>query len=143
MGRKVNRIAISALALLLAGCAIKPDDTSDLDNVYCWRPDGVEAITRKDALPPALQQQFDGYAMPGEAWNDSDVMDGRPSSGVEFIWQRGNRWVFVVGYGGIGTSYDVAAYDIGGDGKAVRAPVAIEIRSYNDMCKLVRAFFRH
>jgi hypothetical protein len=139
----VNRIAISALALFLAGCAIKPDDTSDLDNIYCWPPDGVEAVTTEAALPPALRKEFDGYAMPGESWNDSDVMDGRPSSGVEFIWRRGNRWLFVVGHGGFASSYDVAAYDIGSDGGAVRAPVPIQVRSYDDMCKLVRAFFRN
>ncbi len=79
--------------------------------------------------------------MPGEEWNSTDVMDGRPSSAAEIIWHRGNRWLFVTGYGGIGSSYDVVTYDIGSDGGAARVAVPIEVQSYDKICKLARAFF--
>ena len=81
----------------------------------CDRPIGVDLVKLRSDLPPALRDEFENVAMPGEHWNGGDV--GPPGTGLTLVWHRGKRWVVIEGHGGFVTWIGVRAFDVSDEGR--------------------------
>ena len=135
----MNPIAFAVLAAVAVGSAhARPADGTFRP---CARPPGVESIRARAELPQALREKFRTVAMPGEYWNPSDA--GLPGSGFDFVWHERNRWVFLIGRGGIATVFGVQAFDVSDDGRSVEElPVPGDTDGAQSLCQLAVSYFK-
>lgn len=135
----MNPIAFAVLAAVVAGSGHA--QSTDGYFLPCARPPGVESIRARAELPQPLREKFRKVAMPGEYWNAIDA--GLPGSGFDFVWRQGNRWVVLIGRGGIATRFGVEAFDVSDDGRsAEELPVPDDTVGAQSLCQLAVSFFK-
>ena len=87
----------------------------DLKN--CPVPRSFRAVVDRSDLPDGLKDKFKNTAMPGEAFNETDM--GPPGTGLKLVWTNGRRWIVLLAVGGIAESFSVHDYEVNRDGTTV------------------------
>jgi hypothetical protein len=135
-----------AIALLggltLAGAA------GALPNTACRLTPGEQMVAFPRGAPPALvaavNRDLSPYAMPGGAFNATDVVGpGSPPVMRRLVWVRrlGARFVVAYEQGGIAYFWKANAYQLSSDGRSV-APMGGAIAAGNDLCGPVERLLR-
>lgn len=87
----------------------------------CPVPPGAVQIAIPSGLPPALRDAMSDIALPGEAFDTTDVfVKGHKHGRYIFVWNAGTRWIVATERGGIALHSAISVYDLGKDGKTVR-----------------------
>ncbi|HEY3825378.1 MAG TPA: hypothetical protein VGL82_12520 [Bryobacteraceae bacterium] len=85
----------------------------------CPVPPGAVKADLPSGLPPALSKAMGRTALPGEAFDTSDVyVKGHIYSRYIFVWNIGSRWIVATERGGIALRDLVSAYELGRDGRS-------------------------
>jgi hypothetical protein len=133
---KLLVLAVTVLTVTIGGCASRQDEGGY--DLMCTRPFGVASVQARSDLPPALRDELEGVAMPGEYWNGGD--EGPPGQGLLLIWHYGKRWAVIEGHGGFATWFGVRAFDVSDNGRHL-AEITIATQTTN-LCKVAETYIR-
>ena len=87
-------------------------------NSNCPAPPGAVNVVLLSGLPAALRDAMGNIALPGEAFDASDVhVKGHKYRRYIFVWHAGARWIVAAEQGGIALRSAIFVYDLGKDGK--------------------------
>jgi 2',3'-cyclic-nucleotide 2'-phosphodiesterase (5'-nucleotidase family) len=108
-----------SIALVFAGLAAASES--------CPVPPGAIKIALPSGLPPALSEAVGNVALPGEAFDSTDVyVKGHKHSRYIFVWNIGSRWIVATEDGGKVLRTGVRAYDLNSSNNGKKARLTEE-----------------
>jgi len=102
---------IAATACLITNIA-RADDIP-----ACVTPNDMQSVPIPDGIPDALRVHLGKIALPGQAFDATDIVQTGINRRYIFAWHRDNFWIIATEHGGRGYNDPIMAYKISTDGQ--------------------------
>lgn len=87
----------------------------------CSAPTGVTPVDLPSGIAPAvlnaLHDKVGDIALPGQPFDDTDIVMTGKSRRLIFVWHTGSKWIVATEHGGRGYNDPIFLYNLSDDGK--------------------------
>ena len=106
-----------AIQIIAATACLIPNFARADDIPACGTPSGTQSVRIPDGIPDALRVHLGKIALPGQAYDATDVVQTGINRRYIFAWRRDNLWIIATEHGGRGYNDPIMAYNISTDGR--------------------------